>query len=107
MFVSYNLDFVTASSRLTHLLLTTGFLGLAAGLVLYVLKLLEISRDVQAISAPAAILLSSLSLVVMAVIWREVIQAQRFAKGVPPFLIRRIWSTGTVPGDSHPEGVTS
>jgi glycosyltransferase involved in cell wall biosynthesis len=92
MFVSYNLDFVTASPRLTHLLLFTAMGGFVAGMTLYVLKLAGVLHAVEAASAPAIIALGSLQVAILGVIWREVIQAQRFAKGVRPFAIRRIWT---------------
>lgn len=91
MFVAYNLDFVTASQRFVHLVLAASLLGVFAGVVLYGLKLAGVSRHVDAASAPAAIVMSSLQLALVAVVWREVVQAQRFAKGLRPFVIRQIW----------------
>jgi glycosyltransferase involved in cell wall biosynthesis len=91
MFISYNLDFVTASQRFVHVILAASVLGMFTGLVLYVMKLTGTSAHVDAASAPAAIAVSSLQLALIAIVWREVIQAQRFAKGVRPWTIRRIW----------------
>jgi glycosyltransferase involved in cell wall biosynthesis len=91
MFVAYNLDFVTASQRFVHIVMGVSFLGIVAGLVLYALKLLGISKHVDAASAPALITVASLQLGLTAVVWREAVQAQRFAKGIQPFTIRRVW----------------
>jgi len=103
MFVAYNLDFLTASLRLVHLILAVSFVAFAAATVLYLLKLLGVFAHVEAASAPAMIALSALQLALLAVVWREVIQAQRFAKGVPPFVIHQIWSTGGAASDARPE----
>jgi glycosyltransferase involved in cell wall biosynthesis len=93
MFVSYNLDFVTASPRLTHLLLGTSMIGFMVGITLYALKLAGVVHQVEAASAPAIIALGSMQLAVLGVVWREVIQAQKFAKGVRPFAVRRVWTS--------------
>jgi undecaprenyl-phosphate 4-deoxy-4-formamido-L-arabinose transferase len=103
MYVAYNLDFVTASPRLTHILLSASFAGALTGLALYTLKLAGVFEHVDAISAPAAILLSCLQLALLAVVWREVIQAQRFAKGMMPYRIHRVWSVEDVETDVRPE----
>ena len=99
MFLSYNLDFMTASSRLTELFLGLSFVGILAGFTLYTLKLLHIFENVEAVSAPAYIFLSSLQLALLGVIWREVIQSQKFAKGAPPFVIRAVWWDNEAPAD--------
>lgn len=103
MFVAYNLDFVTASPRLAHILLFASFAGALTGLTLYTLKLARVFEHVEAISAPAAILLSCVQLALLAVVWREVIQAQRFAKGMMPYRIRRVWSVEDVATDARPD----
>lgn len=91
MFVSYNLDFVTASPRFVHVVLGFALLGMLAGAALYALKLTGAVERIEAASAPAMIAVSSLQLALTAVVWREVIQAQRLAKGVRPFAIRNVW----------------
>jgi glycosyltransferase involved in cell wall biosynthesis len=101
-FIVYNLDFLITSSKLTRLFLGISLLGLLAGLSLYTLKLLHIFEKVEAVSAPAHILLASLQLALLAVVWREVIEAQKLAKGTPPFVIRTIWSDDLVPSDVKP-----
>lgn len=103
MFVAYNLDFLTASLRLVHLFLALSFLAIVAATVLYSLKLLGVFTHVEAASAPAMMGLSAVQLALLAVVWREVIQAQRFAKGLPPFVIHQIWSSGDTVGDARLE----
>jgi glycosyltransferase involved in cell wall biosynthesis len=91
-FVAYNLDFLTASTKLTRFFIGLSLVGFLMGFFLYSLKLLHIFEKVEAVSAPAYILLASLQLALLAVVWREVVQAQRLAKGIPPFVIRTIWA---------------
>jgi glycosyltransferase involved in cell wall biosynthesis len=94
MFLIYNLDFVTASSKLTQFFLVISLIGCLAGAFLYTIKILNIFENVQAASAPAYILLSSLQLGLLSIVWREIIEAQKFAKGTPPFLIKAVWWEG-------------
>ena len=101
MFVSYNLDFVTVSPRLTQLMLTGSFLAFLSGVVLYGIHLLNLVENVEAASAPAFIMLSSLQLALLAIVWREVIETQKLAQGKPPFVIRRIWSASDIQHDSE------
>jgi len=102
MFLTYNLDFVTASSKLTQFFLGISLAGFLAGVTLYTLKLLHFVENVAPISAPGYILLASIQLALLAVVWREVIQAQKLAKGTPPFVIRTVWSDGLAPSDVRP-----
>jgi dolichol-phosphate mannosyltransferase len=92
MFVAYNMDFITASQRIAVLLIFASMFGVVTGFVLYFLKIFGIFKDVQAVSAPASILLSSFTLSMIAVIWREVIVSQELIKGVPSFIIKKIWA---------------
>jgi hypothetical protein len=92
MFVAYNMDFITASKRIAVLLILASMFGVVTGFVLYFLKIFGIFKDVQAVSAPASILLSSFTLSMIAVIWREVIVSQELIKGVPNFIIKKIWA---------------
>ncbi len=91
MFISYNMDFVTVSPKLAYTLILISFFGFLIGSLLYVFKVLSVFSNVQAISAPVAIAISSLQLAMIAVIWREVIVVQNLIKGVPPYIIRKIW----------------
>jgi hypothetical protein len=93
MFVAYNMDFITASQRIAVLLILTSMFGVVTGFVLYFLKIFGIFKDVQAVSAPASILLSSFTLSMIAVIWREVIVSQELVKGIPRFIIKKIWAS--------------
>jgi glycosyltransferase involved in cell wall biosynthesis len=95
MFIIYNLDFVTASSKLTQFFLMISLVGFVTGLLLYIFKTLNIFENVQAVSAPAYIFLGSLQLALLAIVWREIIEAQKFAKGSPPFIIRAVWAQNT------------
>lgn len=89
-FIAFNMDFISASDRLVHILFAMSGLGFVAGIVLYLFKLLGISENVAAMSAPVSIALNSLLLIMIAVVWRESIEAQRSARGFPAFLIQRI-----------------
>jgi dolichol-phosphate mannosyltransferase len=90
-FISYNLDFLARSRKVTQLLLTLGTIGMVIGGGLYLLSITNVLEDVRAISAPMSIALASLLIVLSAIIWREVMQTQRLARGEPPYLITGIW----------------
>ena len=90
MFISYNLDFITVSDKFVRILLYLGFFGFFAGALLYVCKFFQIFNQVNAISAPVSIALTSFLLVIMAIVWREIIVNQRISKGTPPFIINTI-----------------
>lgn len=92
MFVSYNLDFVAVSPVFIQLLLFTSMIAFFVGLTLYVLKVAGVLHQVEAASAPAIIVLGSMQLAIIGVVWREVIQAQKFAKGMRPYTIQRVWT---------------
>ncbi len=103
MFITYNLDFITASTKLTQVLLSISLGGMALGVGLYFLDVFAVSVVAESASAPATIALTSLVLATLAVVWREVIQTQKLARGEPPFLIRTIWSRNQVPSDTSPD----
>ena len=107
MFLVYNLDFVTASSTLMQFFLMISLGGFIAGLFLYTFKILNIFQDVQALSAPAYILLASLHLALLAIVWREIIEAQKCAKGTPPFIIRAVWPENEARQEPGPVSATS
>lgn len=90
-FVSYNLDFLASSPRLTTILIGLSFVGFAAGGLIYLANMAELFDDVRSMTAPVSIAFSSLQLAMLGVIWREVIIGQRLARGTPPYLIRKIW----------------
>jgi glycosyltransferase involved in cell wall biosynthesis len=91
MFISFNMDFVTVSPKLAHILIAMSFFGFLTGCIFYMLNMLNVFSNVLAISAPAAITLSSIQLAMIAVIWREVIVGQNLIKGIPPYIIQKIW----------------
>ena len=93
-FILFNLDFIAASPRVTQLLLVLSGIGGLAGVALYLLFQIGVFSDVAAVSAPVSIAFTSFTLAVLAVVWREVIEMMKVAKGVPPFLIHAIWSDG-------------
>ncbi len=98
-FILFNLDLITASSRLTQIILFISGLGLLTGVALYFMHIFGVFAEVSAISAPVSIAFTSFSLAILAVIWREVIEVMKIAKGVPPFLISAIWSDGVADCD--------
>ena len=89
--IQYNLDFLVHSKKLTQVLLNIGVLGILAGVVLYVSSLVGFAEPARAITAPISIAFTSFLVMLLAVIWREVMQTQRYARGQPPFLISGIW----------------
>jgi undecaprenyl-phosphate 4-deoxy-4-formamido-L-arabinose transferase len=97
--IQYNLDFLIHSKKITQVLLTIGVLGMFVGMALYISSLLGFAEPARAISAPITIAFTSFLVMLLAVIWREVMQTQRYARGQPPFLIAAIWRDG---GDGTP-----
>ncbi len=89
--IQYNLDFLIHSKKITQVLLNIGVLGMLIGVVLYISSLLGFAEPARAITAPISIAFTSFLVMMLAVIWREVMQTQRYARGQPPFLIARIW----------------
>ena len=89
--IQYNLDFLVHSKKLTQVLLNIGALGMLAGVVLYVSSFVGFAEPARAITAPISIAFTSFLVMLLAVIWREVMQTQRYARGQPPFLIAGIW----------------
>jgi glycosyltransferase involved in cell wall biosynthesis len=89
--ILYNLDFLIHSKKITQVLLSIGLIGMVIGLLLYILSLSGFAEPARAISAPISIAFTSLLVLLLAVIWREVMETQRYARGQPPFLIAGIW----------------
>src|SRR5271166_809502 len=89
--IQYNLDFLIHSKKITQVLLTIGMLGMFIGVVLYISSLSGFAEPARAITAPITIAFTSFLVMLLAVIWREVMQTQRYARGQPPFLIAAIW----------------
>ena len=89
--IQYNLDFLIHSKKLTQVLLNIGVLGILVGIILYVSSLTGFAEPARAITAPISIAFTSFLVMLLAVIWREVMQTQRYARGQPPFLIAGIW----------------
>ena len=73
------------------MLLTIGVLGMFVGVALYISSLSGFAEPARAITAPITIAFTSFLVMLLAVIWREVMQTQRYARGQPPFLIAEIW----------------
>jgi len=89
--IQYNLDFLIHSKKVTQVLLNIGLLGMFIGFALYVSSLLGFAEPARAISAPISIAFTSFLVMLLAVIWREVMQTQRYARGQPPFSIAGVW----------------
>jgi glycosyltransferase involved in cell wall biosynthesis len=89
--IQYNLDFLIHSKKITQVLLTIGVLGMFIGMALYISSLSGFAEPARAITAPISIAFTSFLVMLLAVIWREVMQTQRYARGQPPFLIAEIW----------------
>src|SRR5271165_235241 len=89
--IQYNLDFLIHSKKVTQVLLNIGVLGMFIGFALYISSLLGFAEPARAISAPISIAFTSFLVMLLAVIWREVMQTQRYARGQPPFSIAGIW----------------
>jgi glycosyltransferase involved in cell wall biosynthesis len=89
--IQYNLDFLIHSKKITQVLLTIGVLGMFIGAALYISSLSGFAEPARAITAPITIAFTSFLVMLLAVIWREVMQTQRYARGQPPFLIAEIW----------------
>ena len=102
MFILYNLDFIVSSPKVTQLLIGLSMVGVAIGSALYALYLFGSFEEVSAISAPVSIVFTSVLISILAVIWRETMRNQRFARGYPPFLIQAIWSDGQAALDRDP-----
>jgi undecaprenyl-phosphate 4-deoxy-4-formamido-L-arabinose transferase len=89
--ILYNLDFLIHSKKVIQVLLNIGLLGILIGAMLYILSLMGFAEPARAISAPISIAFTSFLAMLLAVIWREVVQTQHYARGQPPFLIAGIW----------------
>lgn len=105
-FILFNLDFFLHSKKLIQLLLSLGIVGILVGGALYSLSLMGFAEPARAASAPISIAFTSFLVILLAVIWREVMQIQRHALGQPPFLVVGIWERsedGVAKLDSGPE----
>jgi len=103
-FILFNLDFFLHAKKTTQILFTLGFIGGIIGCLLYISSFLGFG-EARAISAPITICFTSALSILLAIIWREVLQTQRFALGLPAFLIHCVWknSENGVPSpDSKP-----
>jgi sugar O-acyltransferase (sialic acid O-acetyltransferase NeuD family) len=81
MFVAYNLDFVTASPRLLHLLFIFSFVGFALAIGLLMLALIFGMTVIGPIFSAGIAALCSAQLAMLGVVWWEILRAQKFAKG--------------------------
>jgi undecaprenyl-phosphate 4-deoxy-4-formamido-L-arabinose transferase len=103
--IQYNLDFLIYSKKVIQVLLNIGLLGMFTGAILYISSLVGFAEPARAISAPITIAFTSFLVMLLAVIWREVMQTQRYARRQPPFLIAAIWrdrGDGTPGPDTGP-----
>ena len=89
--IQYNLDFLIHSKKITQVLLNIGMLGIFIGIGLYISSQVGFAEPARAITAPISIAFTSFLVMLLAVIWREVMQTQRYARGQPPFLIAGVW----------------
>lgn len=90
-FILYNFDFLVHSTKIIQVLLSAAFIGGAIGAALYLLVLTGLAGPARAISAPISIVFTSFLALMLTVIWRELMQTQRYARGVLPFLVAGIW----------------
>jgi glycosyltransferase involved in cell wall biosynthesis len=90
-FILYNLDFLIHSAKPVQLMLGLGIFGISLGALIYIFSLVGFAEPARAISAPVTISFTAMLVVILAVIWRELMQTQRYARGVPPFLLTGIW----------------
>ena len=90
-FILYNLDFLIHSKKITQVLLTISILGVVVGGGLYLASNLGFAEPARAISAPISIVFTAFLVGLLGVIWRELMQTQRYAQGHVPFLIDGIW----------------
>ena len=89
--IQYNLDFLIHSKKITQVLLNIGMLGIFIGIGLYISSQVGFAEPARAITAPISIAFTSFLVMLLAVIWRDVMQTQRYARGQPPFLIAGVW----------------
>jgi glycosyltransferase involved in cell wall biosynthesis len=90
-FILYNFDFLVHSTRVVQVLLGVGLFGALVGVTLYILSQTGLAEPARAISAPISIAFTSFLTIMLTVIWRELMQTQRYARGIPPFLLSEIW----------------
>jgi Glycosyl transferase family 2 len=90
-FILYNIDFLVHSTRVVQVLLGVGLLGALTGVTLYILSLTGLAEPARAISAPISIAFTAFLTIILTVIWRELMQTQRYAREIPPFLLSGIW----------------
>jgi glycosyltransferase involved in cell wall biosynthesis len=92
MFVMFNLDILVTAMRPVLVTVWGSVLGIAVGLLLYGLHLVGVTTQVEALTGPASIVLTSVLMFMLSVVWRELIRARQLALGTPSFLIRAIHS---------------
>lgn len=92
-FILFNLDFFLHSKKAIQVLLLLGLIGVFIGASLYLSCFVGFG-PAKAISAPITICFTSFLSFLLAVIWREVLQTQRFALGLPEFLVAAVWTKG-------------
>ena len=90
MFVMFNLDILVTAMRPVLLAVAVSAIGVGTGFVLYCLHLVGVITEVEALTGPAAIMLLSALMFMLAVVWRELIRSRQLALGTPSFLIRAI-----------------
>jgi len=90
-FILFNLDFFTHSTKVVQILLNIGLLGIMVGAVLYFFTFFGLAEPARAISAPVSIAFTSFVVMLLSVVWREVTETQRCARGQPPFIVAGIW----------------
>jgi glycosyltransferase involved in cell wall biosynthesis len=90
-FILFNLDFFIHSKKIIQVLLNIGLLGMIIGVLLYSVGLFGLAEPARAISAPVSIGFTSFVVMLLTVVWREIMETQRYARGQPPFMIAGIW----------------
>lgn len=90
-FIMYNLDFFIHSTKIIQILLNVGLFGMIIGVLLYSMTWFGLAEPARAISAPVSIGFTSFVVMLLTVVWREVMETQRYARGQPPFMIAGIW----------------
>jgi glycosyltransferase involved in cell wall biosynthesis len=89
--ISYNFDFISVSSKPAYILITLSCFGICLGSTMYFLKLLDFFEHTLSVSAGVTLVFTSLQMAMLGLIWRETIVTQQIVKGVPQFIIKKIW----------------
>jgi glycosyltransferase involved in cell wall biosynthesis len=93
-FILFNLDFFIHSKKIIQVLLNVGLLGMIIAVLLYSMGFFGLAEPARAISAPVSIGFTSFVVMLLTVVWREIMETQRYAGGQPPFMIAGIWYDG-------------